>query len=92
MTLVNGFFGEKLFTLTLMGLLGKQGQTLQERIESLSRPRAEATKEGHARLGAGGAARAATDLACNDQRAHPALRQIVVRGDFWSRDKHKQFG
>ena len=46
----------KLFTLTLMGLLGKQGQALQERISHLRRPRAEATKKGHAHLGAGQAA------------------------------------
>jgi hypothetical protein len=69
----------KLFTLNLRGLLGKQSQTVQERVEPLSRPSAEATEEGHAGLGAGGAARAATDFARNDQRAHAALGQIVVR-------------
>ena len=73
-------------------LLGKQGQTVQERVEPLSCPSAEATEEGHARLGAGGAARAATDFARNDQRAHTALRQIVVRGDLWSGHKDEQFG
>ncbi len=59
-------------------LLGKQSQTLQEGIEPLRSPGAEATEEGHARLGAGGTARATTDFARNDQRAYTALRQIVV--------------
>jgi len=81
-----------LFTLNLMGLLGKQSQTVQERVEPLSRPSAKATEEGHAGLGAVGAARAATDFARNDQRADTALGQIVVRRHLWSRDKDEQFG
>jgi len=73
-------------------LLGKQSQALQERVKPLSCPGAEATEEGHARLGAIGAARAATDLPRNDQGAHTALRQIIARWHLWSRDKDEQFG
>src|SRR5947209_3960138 len=82
----------KLSTLILTGLLGKQSQTLEERVEPLSRPRAEATEEGHASGGAVGAARVATDCARNDQRAHATFGQVVVRGHLWSRDKDEQFG
>src|SRR5713226_3423020 len=88
----NWFVMMILFTLNLMGLLGKQSQTVQERVEPLSRPSAKATEEGHAGLGGVGAARAATDFARNDQRADTALGQIVVRRHLWSRHKDELFG
>ncbi len=58
--------------------LGQRGQALEERVETLSGPRAKETKEIHARIGAFGTARATTDLACNDQRAHTARRVLPL--------------
>ena len=64
---------------------------MKERIESLSSPRTKEAEERHARLGTVRAARTATDFARNDQRAHTALRQVIVRGNPWHGDKDEQF-
>ena len=56
---------------------------MEKWIESLSRPGAKETEERHARLGAVVAARAATDLARNDEwcvgyLAHPFVKWMVL--------------
>ena len=58
--------------------MGQLSQALEERVETLSDPGAKEAKEIHARVRAFGAVRAATDLACDDQRAHPAFGQMMV--------------
>ena len=55
-------------------------QTLVKRIEVLGHPGSEKRGQAHADLTAFGTMRAAADLASDDQRAHTALRQIVVLG------------
>jgi hypothetical protein len=70
--------------------LGQLSEALEERFETLNGPRAIGTKEIHARVGTFGAARASTDLACDNQRAHAALRQIIVCKHFEPRYKDEQ--
>ncbi len=63
-----------------------------KRIEVLGHPGTEKRGQAHAGLRAFGTARAAADLARDDQRANTALRQIVVRGNAGNGHKNKEFG
>lgn len=65
---------------------------MEERIESLSRPGAKETEERYTRLGAVRATCAATDFARDDQRAHTAFRQVIVRWNLWHRHEDEQLG
>jgi hypothetical protein len=71
--------------------LRELGQALEEGVETLSGPGAKEAQEIHARVRACRAARAATELACNDQRAHRAFGQIIVRWDLGSGHKDEPF-
>ncbi len=64
---------------------------MEERIETLSRPGAKETEERHPRLGAVRAARAATDLARDDQRTNGAFGQVVVGRHAHLGDTGQQF-
>ena len=70
----------------------QQGQTLGERIEVLGHPGSEKRGQAHAGPTAFGTARAAADLASDNQRANTALRQIIVRGNTRNGHKDKEFG
>src|SRR6266446_2421528 len=71
---------------------GQQGQTLAERIEMLGHPGSEKGGQAHAGLRAFGTACAAADFASDDQRAHTALGQIVVRRNPRHGHEDKEFG
>jgi hypothetical protein len=64
---------------------------LQERIESLSGPGAKETKEAHAGVTARWTPCSPTDLARNDEWAHAALGEIVLRWNPRQRHKDEQF-
>lgn len=59
--------------------MGEEGHTLRARIEALSHPGVEQTRQAHASLRAFGGTRAVTAGASNDQRAHAAFGQMLVR-------------
>ena len=70
---------------------GQEGKALLERVEVLGRPSSKERSQAHARLGALGTARAATDFARNDQRANTALGQIVVGRNPRHRHEDEEF-
>ena len=63
-----------------------------KKIQVLCHPGAKEIGESHPGLGAFRTAGTLTDLAGNDERAHTALRQIVVGRAARDRDKDKEFG
>jgi hypothetical protein len=71
--------------------LGQLSQALEEGIEALSGPGAKEAKESRARVRAFRAARAAADLACDDQRAHTAFSQVIMGGRLRPGHKDEQF-
>ncbi len=59
--------------------MAEQPEAFVEGVEAARLPGLEQAGQGHTRLGALGAAQAATDLADHHQRANASLRQVVVR-------------